>query len=319
MKIRIPFITVLSIFCAGCSSYDYSGDDIEGVKALISGTILTESRATGTVWTENDCIGVTCEDNINIPYKYSGSSSTFAVDDESLSIYFLGQPSHTLTAYYPFAGTSGIVPGQITVETTSEKQTSDKQPAIDFLYATAEASRSNPNVNFTFCHQMSRVDLLFEAKDGLVLDNIKYALTGLKLKGVFDTVTGETAITGDALAQALEQEIQAGTMMQTTLILFPQKAMEVGFEIEMGGKSFIKKMGEMELKPGFIHAYTVSFSQKDETVYMTVETGDVKDWSEGNRQEVNTGDGTHITEVTPGSSDWGEGNSQKIDSGDGNS
>lgn len=39
MKRKMPFIAALSILCWGCSSYDYSGDDIVGVKAAISGTI----------------------------------------------------------------------------------------------------------------------------------------------------------------------------------------------------------------------------------------------------------------------------------------
>ena len=36
MKRKMPFIAALSILCWGCSSYDYSGDDIVGVKAAIS-------------------------------------------------------------------------------------------------------------------------------------------------------------------------------------------------------------------------------------------------------------------------------------------
>lgn len=33
MKRKMPFIAALSILCWGCSSYDYSGDDIVGVKS----------------------------------------------------------------------------------------------------------------------------------------------------------------------------------------------------------------------------------------------------------------------------------------------
>mgnify|MGYP001648523719 CR=1 FL=1 len=61
-----------------------------------------------------------------------------------------------------------------------------------------------------------------------------------------------------------------------SLIVFPQKVSEVTFEIEMGGKSFIKKIGEMDLVPGHIHPYTVIISERDETIYVTVESGEVQ-------------------------------------------
>ena len=82
MKRKMPFIAALSILCWGCSSYDYSGDDIVGVKAAISGTItevVEKSRTVGTTWTDGDRIGVTCEDDVNISYKYTGNLSSFAI------------------------------------------------------------------------------------------------------------------------------------------------------------------------------------------------------------------------------------------------
>lgn len=91
MKRKMPFIAALSILCWGCSSYDYSGDDIVGVKAAISGTItevVEKSRTVGTTWTDGDRIGVTCEDDVNISYKYTGNLSSFAAFDENQSIYF---------------------------------------------------------------------------------------------------------------------------------------------------------------------------------------------------------------------------------------
>ena len=90
MKRKMPFIAALSILCWGCSSYDYSGDDIVGVKAAISGTItevVEKSRTVGTTWTDGDRIGVTCEDDVNISYKYTGNLSSFAAFDENQSIY----------------------------------------------------------------------------------------------------------------------------------------------------------------------------------------------------------------------------------------
>lgn len=49
MKRKMPFIAALSILCWGCSSYDYSGDDIVGVKAAISGTITEVVEKSGAL------------------------------------------------------------------------------------------------------------------------------------------------------------------------------------------------------------------------------------------------------------------------------
>lgn len=84
------------------------------------------------------------------------------------------------------------------------------------------------------------------------------------------------------------------------------------FEVEMGGKSFIKKIGEMDLVPGHIHPYTVIISERDETIYVTVESGEVQGWVEGDRQEINTSDGNTITGVEPGDVQWDGGNTQTI-------
>ena len=80
----------------------------------------------------------------------------------------------------------------------------------------------------------------------------------------------------------------------------------------MGGKSFIKKIGEMDLAPGYMHPYTVIISERDETIYVTVESGEVQGWVEGDRQEINTSDGNTITGVEPGDVQWGGGNTQTI-------
>ena len=77
-------------------------------------------------------------------------------------------------------------------------------------------------------------------------------------------------------------------------------------------KSFIKKIGEMDLVPGHIHPYTVIISERDETIYVTVESGEVQGWVEGDRQEINTSDGNTITGVEPGDVQWDGGNTQTI-------
>ena len=91
MKRKVLFVTVLSVLFCGCNSYDYSGDDIIGAKAVIRGTISEATRTVGTTWIESDCIGVTCDNDVNIPYKYIESSLSFMASDEEQSIYLRPQ------------------------------------------------------------------------------------------------------------------------------------------------------------------------------------------------------------------------------------
>ena len=47
-------------------------------------------------------------------------------------------------------------------------------------------------------------------------------------------------------------------------------------------------------------------------MYVTVESGEVQGWDEGDRQEINTSDGNTITGVEPGDVQWDGGNTQTI-------
>lgn len=87
---------------------------------------MEKSRTVGTTWTDGDRIGVTCEDDVNISYKYTGNLSSFAAFDENQLIYFLGKQEHVLSAYYPFTETLVMVADCITVETTSDKTNTGK-------------------------------------------------------------------------------------------------------------------------------------------------------------------------------------------------
>ena len=62
----------------------------------------------------------------------------------------------------------------------------------------------------------------------------------------------------------------------------------------------------------FPDPYTVIISERDETIYVTVESGEVQGWVEGDRQEINTSDGNTITGVEPGDVQWDGGNTQTI-------
>lgn len=217
---KILFLAAATFTLAACNNDDNYVD--EPITAQISATIEKSAvtRASGTSWANDDEIGITMTGN-NVSYvnqKYT----TSAGDGKFIgpAMYFKNHIDQmTLTAYYPFAGTEGTAPGIIETSTTFERQTTDEQPKFDFLYAKAEnVTGCDPNVTFTFTHQMSKITLKFQNGNGADVNKIaSYQIDGLILNGTFNTATGECAVTNTAPAPL---SITMGTV--SSLIVFPQ-------------------------------------------------------------------------------------------------
>lgn len=124
----------------------------------------------------------------------------------------------TLTAYHPFVGEEGKVPGLdgiIEANTRPENQEPDKQPDIDFLWDSKtgvdkkDFSASDPNVSFTFAHKMSKLSFTFLSSEPFYDENdrsimlsdgvdvrtmVSYEIEGLGVEGTFNTADGVCAI-----------------------------------------------------------------------------------------------------------------------------
>ena len=211
------------------------------VNASIEGTM---TRASGTQWATDDCIGIsTVTDGLtqyeNVPYRYNGI--VFSPADDAI-YYQDAQEQVEFKAYYPFGGTAFfIIPTSIEATTSADYQTAEKQPEIDFLFAEgAIASKANPTVNFTgdhaFRHCMSQITLTFiEGSDMSFRGSLTgYTLKGLKLSGEFKPSDGTTQTKEEATDLGItlsdvETENVNGENQYTVspVILFPQ---------DMGGK-----------------------------------------------------------------------------------
>lgn len=155
----------------------------------------------------------------------------------------------TLTAYYPFTGAEGTAPGTngvIKAITSAENQVSDKQPGIDFLWDCKtgvnkqDFSVSNPNVNFTFAHKMSKLSFTFLSskefwENGVLVSKgvdvstmISYEIAGLGIEGTFDITKGVCAIDETKGRQGLKITFPKDTPEMEkrefpSLIVFPQQ------------------------------------------------------------------------------------------------
>ncbi|MDE6002485.1 MAG: fimbrillin family protein [Prevotella sp.] len=220
-KIFLLAAAVMALAACNNADNDVDGPVAAKVTATIGQSALT--RASETLWANGDKIGITMGDRYtNVPYTTAGNG-VFTGD----TMYFKNKTEPvTLTAYYPFAGTKGTAPGLIEASTIADNQTTDKQPGFDFLYARKEnVTGSEPNVNFTFSHRMSKLTLIFKnGNNGTDVGKLtSYQIDGLVLDGTFDTTTGVCAannVAPESLSMTTTG-VESGKQLPS-LIVFPQ-------------------------------------------------------------------------------------------------
>ncbi|MDE7381478.1 MAG: fimbrillin family protein [Muribaculaceae bacterium] len=243
---NIFLLAAATLVLASCDNNENLDTPTEAAKitATIWGNAV--SRAGDTNWDSGDQIGVSSIIGdaivpfINLKYTTPEGDGNFIG-----SPIFFYKPM-ILTAYYPFAGTEGTLPGTngiIKADTKIDKQSSANQPKIDFLWDSrkdkVDFSVSDPNVNFVFSHMMSKLTFTFESSEattdnnGVVIaegvnvsDMISYSIEGLGLEGTFNTLTGVCAIDESLERSTLTVSFPKQTVVpekeMPSLIVFPQ-------------------------------------------------------------------------------------------------
>lgn len=256
------------------------------------------SRAAGTAFAVGDQVGISGTSG-SVAYtnrEYRATSSTMIVAAGATdSIYFNNNDEVTFTAYYPFTGAVGTVPGAVTVTTGgTEQAVPGDQAKFDFLYATAKGSKASPNVALNFTHRMSQIVLTIEKGDGVTsLERVKgYKITGLKLEGTFDPATGAVATTATGAAP-LEVPLTATSTdkeVKSTLIVFPQAATNVEFSMTFSDPNDGDEQtytGTMDIPVGgFVsgtsYAYIVNVSKTG----LTVSKASIGEWTTGDEKNM---------------------------------
>ncbi|MBC5604219.1 fimbrillin family protein [Bacteroides sp. M27] len=301
MKKNYVMTAIILLFLAGCST-DVKESDIKfagetGVKVSFSavinnstGSTLAPTRATDTQWEVGDSIGISCGNNQqNIHYKYTGDANSMFVAKGGVAeeIWVLGTQEYDVAAYCPFVGTSGISQGVVQVLTDSESQATEaKRKYLDFLYATAKASATQPNVQLSFNHKMSRLKVEFKAGDGVELSDIDCYLIGLKLEGTFNTMTGATTVNETAKPTDIYWgNVGAVDEYKMQAILLPQTVdNKVSIQARMEGRLYEVEFPKLtKLDMGVSYNYTItanmSVDQKEYVFSITKEGTQINDWT----------------------------------------
>lgn len=260
---------------------------------FIAGIDGQVSRAAGTAFAVGDQVGISCTSG-SVAYtnrEYQATSSTMIVAAGAAdSIYFNNNDVVTFTAYYPFTGAVGTVPGTVTDTTGGAAQAvPGEQAKFDFLYATATGSKADPKVELNFTHRMSQIVLTIERGDGVTsLERMTgYRITGLKLEGTFEPTTGAVATTATGAAP-LEVSLKAGSTdkeVKSTLIVFPQTATDVAFSMTFSDPSdgdVQTYTGTMEIpNGGFVSGTSYTYIVNVSKTGLTVSKASIGAWTAG--------------------------------------
>lgn len=320
MKSRLIFTSLLALSLAACTNENEPMTPADGEVAaqIVADINHVATRASGTVWTENDRIGIstvagTKTSYANIPYVWNGTE----FGPEGTVIYFQSLDEVTFNAYYPFTGTVGTSAGAIAATTDAAAQ--KNLPTIDFLFAEgAKADKTNPTVAFTdktaangadnsFHHRMSQIAIKFTEGNDIAFNNgglQSYTLKGLVLEGTFNTENGEAKTTDGKQAADLtitpeNISINNGVFTAAPVILFPQTpsyakegtpvAGKIGLEVTVEGEVYHATLtipnGKTALEVGCRYTFPVTVKKTG----LSVGTAEITDW------DSITGNGTDAT------------------------
>lgn len=280
----------------------------DNLQSPLANTGIPATRAAGTAWAAGDLIGIyasstegaTSYTNVKYTASADGTFTPVNTAGEDNNIYFQDPTSVSFTAYYPHEGTNGILPGTggtLARTLTAADQAEALLPRIDYLRADpVSASAAQPEVKFSFRHCMSRILLNFTEGDGMTFaDQLTYTLSGLRLKGTFNTLDGTAATDPDATASPLEDISVNTTSAQTStscLILWPQLADLATLTVTVDDTSYTTQIAflplpgsataEKGLAPGYSYLYNVKVNK----TRLTISQPTIQPWTEGNSQDV---------------------------------
>lgn len=280
--------TVIDPMTSGPGSSGGSGTD---------GTPTT--RAAGTAWAANDAIGITATHTDgtkllnNACYLTPGGDDKFEAEDGSV-FYFTDNAEVDFTAYYPWTAPDKLENGIIhDVFTGAAYQTPEKQPEIDFLFATATGSAANPDVKLQFRHCMSRVVLRFLPGDGIAtLDDIEYTLFGMILDGTFNTLTGEVKSEGtfsDRLTLTVPGD--GAAELSSPLILFPmldndQRSLGLIMRGTKYNATFQLPQNPQNNVRGLFAGHSYTYNVRINNTTMTISQATISDWGDGGSEDI---------------------------------
>lgn len=282
---KIYIFAAAALAFVACDKNDDTPISNTNVEARFSATIgeSSRTRACDTKWAAGDKIGITTtfrsKDGpyINMEYATAGGNGIFTGN----TIYIYN--TMALTAYYPFSGTEGILPGILSASTTADRQTPDEQAKFDFLFASVpDIDTDHPDVQLDFAHKMSKITFIFtNGNDGTDVSKIiALTLDKLVLDGTFDTATG-ICKADNVAPQELSITLEEGSVSENSviqpLIVFPQDLESVTLKIKDNENQYYVCNLNIEghaFQSGNNYQYTINVSKTG----LTLQKATITNW-----------------------------------------
>ena len=211
---------MLTLAFTACSNDEIETVPYEGPVAaqVIAGIDGAVTRASDTSWGYGDAIGITCSGTntyyTNMKYVTKNADGNFThyngdTEETKSGIFFQGKEEMTFSAYYPFTGPEGSLPGadgKISGSTASQYPYTVRNN-IDYLFAKgAKTTYASPTISFNgddtkFKHKMVRLRLALKTSTDDGFDKLTevtlgtYTLGGLRHAGTFNVKDGKAEAT----------------------------------------------------------------------------------------------------------------------------
>lgn len=268
--LSVSFIMLGLLILSACHSY--GGPDNEGIKLTVKAEIEQQdnSKAQSNSWSPGDRIGISSdlkEDNVIFTTSGDGSFSS------ALPVYILGGRTVTYTAYYPH---SPLVSSSSPVLRFTEP--------VNFMWASATATREEPTVNLVFRHLMSSISVTIkDDAPSSSIDRGTIRLEGVRKGGEFHTLEG--TVTSDAPVSTISAEFTLGETVR--FILPPHRPDDsITVIVELDGKSYTGEFNIDNLAEGKDYRYTIDMTNASKTGQFSISSATIQGWTSNDGGEI---------------------------------
>lgn len=271
-----------------CTNDDIPTQDNRVALQVTSGI---QSRAYNNQWEAGDRIGIyaftkgtttVADGYANIPYitQTRGADGTFAPDGTTIYLPTNGD-ARDIVAYYPYKQLSG---DEYEVDVTDQSSQKD----IDLMAASTQtADRTDPTVEFSFVHKLSKVEITLKPGSGMTDDDLKgltVALTGQQTAGTFDVTqpaSEVTVTTGTATPITLLTNAEGSFAEGIVLPSVDYSGMSLEITLADGESVFTWPLSNatesQKFEAGKKYLYTINVNKAEISV-----TATITDWEPGN-------------------------------------
>ena len=257
---------------ASCSHDEYHGPDYQGGKLAVIGTInQINTRADDSSWEPGDAIGISSDANHdNVHFTTENGNGVFT--HTSTPIYVLGSGETTFTAYYPHHEAASA----------NTPELAFTEP-VDYMHATAKATRENPVVNFVFSHKMSKIS--FDINDYNVSSGSgSIKLDGVVADGKFHTLTG--VVTAGSSKTSVSKNFNVNSKVGFILPPLEAGTGTITVTLNYDGKVFAGYISVSKLQPGTEYHYTIQLGDADPSTQLNISSATITDWDKNESGNV---------------------------------